>query len=116
MDNPGHLCGNLPSALPDEITQTLLAGGAFRLERIVSHGQQSPPGFWYDQDEHEWVMLLQGEATLRFEDFAEGDRLLRLTPGMHVTIPAHCRHRVEWTTPDADSVWLALFYRDPGQQ
>lgn len=109
MDNPGHICGNLPSALPDEITQTLLAGGAFRLERIVSHGQQSPPGFWYDQDEHEWVMLLQGAAALRFED---GDRLLHLTPGMHVTIPAHQRHRVEWTTPDADSVWLALFYRD----
>jgi cupin 2 domain-containing protein len=109
MENPGHFCSNLPTALPDEISQTVLAGGAFRLERIVSRGQHSPPGFWYDQDEHEWVLLLEGEATLRFE---AGDRLLHMTPGACVRIAAHERHRVEWTTPHATSVWLALFYRD----
>ena len=109
MISHGHFLEDAASGLPDEISEVMLTGHGVRIERIVSHGQASPPGYWYDQDEHEWVMLLQGEATLRFE---EGDRLLRMTPGMHVTIPAHCRHRVAWTTPDADSVWLALFYQD----
>jgi cupin 2 domain-containing protein len=105
----GHFCRDAPSGLPEEVSQTLLAGSHLRMERIVSHGQQSPPGFWYEQDEHEWVLLLEGAAALRFE---QGNHLLTLAPGMYVQIPAHARHRVEWTAPDVDSIWLALFYRD----
>jgi len=105
----GHFRRDAPSGLPDEVSQTLLTGSQFRMERIVSHGQQSPLGFWYDQDEHEWVLLLEGAATLRFE---QDGSLLTLAPGMYVRIPAHVRHRVEWTAPDVDSIWLALFYRD----
>ena len=86
----------------------MLTDHDLRIERIVSHGQASPPGYWYDQDEEEWVMLLEGEATLRFE---QGEQLLRLAPGMHVHIPAHVQHRVEWTAPDKRTVWLAVFYR-----
>ena len=104
-----HFSDDAPSGLPDEISEVMLTGRALRMERIVSQGQCSPPGYWYDQDEHEWVLLLEGEATLRFE---RGDQLLRLTPGMYLQIPAHARHRVEWTTPDRRSIWLALFYRD----
>jgi cupin 2 domain-containing protein len=109
MEKNGHFWRGLPPALPDEISQTLLSGRDFRMERIVSHGQHSPPGFWYDQHEHEWVLLLEGAAMLRFED---GDRLLHLAPGMHAHIAAHERHRVEWTAPGVNSVWLALFYRN----
>ena len=86
----------------------LLATGNFRLERIVSNGQATPPGEWYDQDTHEWVALLSGGAGLRFEDEAE-PRVLR--PGDYLLIPAHRRHRVEWTDPGTPTVWLALHYR-----
>jgi cupin 2 domain-containing protein len=107
----GHFFQDLPRALPDEVIETLLAASALRIERIVSHGQHSPPGFWYDQDEHEWVMLLQGAARLRF---ADGDRSVDMLPGSHVLIAAHEKHRVEWTKPDEDSIWLAVFYRNGG--
>jgi cupin 2 domain-containing protein len=104
----GHFLQNLPYALPDEIIEVLIEHPSLRIERIVSHGQHSPDDFWYDQDEHEWVMLLAGAARLRFADGA----VLEMTPGCHVLINAHERHRVEWTAPDTDSIWLAVFYRD----
>lgn len=110
MISAGHFLQDAASGLPDEISEVMLTGRNLRVERIVSHGQSSPPGYWYDQDEHEWVMLLEGEATLCFE---QGDQSLRLLPGMHVHIPAHARHRVEWTTPAMRTAWLAVFYRDP---
>ena len=81
-----------------------------RLERIVSHGHSSPEGFWYDQPEDEWVMLLQGAARLEFED-----SLMEMRPGDCLNIPAHRRHRVAWTTPEGPTVWLALFHQaQPG--
>jgi cupin 2 domain-containing protein len=93
---------------PEEIFQVLLATGNFRLERIVSTGQATPPGEWYDQDTQEWVVLLSGGAGLRFADEPE-PRVLR--PGDYLLIPAHRRHRVEWTDPGQPTVWLALHYR-----
>ena len=79
-----------------------------RVERIVSRGHASPPDSWYDQEEHEWVVVLAGEARLQFDDGAS----LEMKPGNYVLIPAHRRHRVEWTTPQMDTVWLAVSYRD----
>lgn len=99
---------DIPAALADEFIQTLAGAGGVRIERIVSRGHSSPPGFWYEQAEHEWVLLLKGEACLRFE---RDDRKLLLAEGDHVTIPAGERHRVEWTRNDGtDTVWLAVFY------
>jgi cupin 2 domain-containing protein len=91
-----------------EIFQVLLSTGNFRLERIVSAGQATPSGEWCEQDTHEWVALLSGGAGLSFEDEPE-PRVLR--PGDYLLIPAHRRHRVEWTDPQAPTVWLALHYR-----
>lgn len=71
-------------------------------------GHASPPGFWYDQPEYEWVAVLAGEAKLRF---ADREDLIRLGPGDWINIPAHRRHRVEWTRPDAPTIWLAVFYQ-----
>jgi cupin 2 domain-containing protein len=103
--------GNLFHALrPDaaeEQFSTLLEEAGFVLERIVSTGQASPPGVWYDQDRAEWVVLLRGSAGLEFEGEAE-PRALR--PGDWVHIPAHARHRVAWTDPDQPTVWLALHH------
>jgi cupin 2 domain-containing protein len=78
-----------------------------RIERIVSTGQSSPEGFWYDQAHGEWVAVLAGEARLRFED----ERAARtLRPGDFVDIAAHRRHRVDWTHPAEPTVWLAVHY------
>lgn len=92
---------------PDEWTEGLVRTDAVRIERIVSRGQASPPGFWYDQSEHEWVGLLAGRAVLAF---AEGETVT-MEPGDWIEIPAHRRHRVESTDADRETVWLVVFYR-----
>lgn len=102
-----NLFTDLPANLPDEFLTTLLKAANIRIERIVSHGHASPDGFWYDQNEHEWVIVLQGAARLQFED-----SVVELKLGDFVNIPAHKKHRVEWTTPDGPTIWLAVFYKD----
>jgi cupin 2 domain-containing protein len=104
---PPNLFRDLPQHAPEEVVETLASARGVRIERIVSHGHASPPGFWYVQDEAEWVVVLKGAARLRFED-----RTVEMRPGDFVNIPTHQRHRVEWTTPDEPTVWLAVFYRD----
>ena len=103
----GNLFPAIPASLPAEISECLLQSGSVRIERIVSRGQHAAPGFWYDQREHEWVLLLKGEAMLRFE---QGNQTVHLTPGSYVNIAAHERHRVESTAADEETIWLAVFY------
>ena len=102
-----NLLTNLPASLPEEMVDVLVSDGDLRIERIVSTGQASPEGFWYDQEEHEWVLLLEGSARLMYAD----GRRLTLEVGDHVMIPAHERHRVDWTDPDRPTVWLAVFWK-----
>ena len=101
-----NLLHNLPDARTGEIVERLAGGNAARIERIVSHGQASPDGFWYDQDEAEFVLVLAGAARLVFAD----GEALPLGPGDWVEIAPHRRHRVAWTDPDLPTVWLAVFY------
>jgi cupin 2 domain-containing protein len=101
----GNLLAGLPSRSQEEQIERLVGGPDFRIERIVSTGQASAPGFWYDQPDDEFVVLLAGAARLSFE---EDDRSLDLKPGDWVEIPAHVRHRVEWTQADPPTVWLAV--------
>lgn len=98
--------GEVPTSSAEEF-ETLLSRPGVRVERIVSTGQASPPGFWYDQDVGEWVALLSGAAELQFEDETEPRRL---APGDWITIDAHRRHRVNWTDPAQPTVWLAIHY------
>ena len=100
------LLGGLPAARDGEVVQPMLAAEGVRLERIVSHGQASPEGFWYDQSQAEWVMVVAGAARLAID--GQADELV-LGPGDAVYLPALCRHRVTWTDPDRPTVWLALF-------
>ena len=95
----------LPDARAAEYVAALFTRPGLRLERIVSLGQASPPGFWYDQPDDEFVVLMTGAARLRFET---GEVSLDLVPGDWVEIPAHVRHRVEWTQADPPTVWLAV--------
>ena len=107
MNRIGSLLRDLPDASAGEVIEPLAGASGVRIERIVSHGQASPPGFWYDQPQAEFVLLLQGAARLRFADETE-DRFLR--PGDWLDIAAQRRHRVSWTDPDHPTVWLAVFY------
>ena len=103
--NQGNLFANQPGDLTEEQVESLAETAGFRVERIVSRGHASPPDFWYDQEAVEWVVLLSGKAVLRFE---EGDRVVTMNPGDWIEIPARCRHRVENTSTDEGSVWLAV--------
>lgn len=100
-----NLLSHLPATLPDELITTLLEADNIRIERIVSRGQASPEHFWYDQDQHEWVIIVKGAARLQFQNES-----VEMTAGDFVNIPAHKRHRVEWTDPDQFTIWLAIFY------
>jgi cupin 2 domain-containing protein len=103
-----NLLRPLPDADTAERVDGLLTRPGLRIERIVSHGQASPPGFWYDQPEAEWVLLLAGAARLRFADETEA-RVLG--PGDWIDIAPHRRHRIDLTDPATPTVWLAVFYR-----
>ncbi|SEA34462.1 cupin domain-containing protein [Paraburkholderia sartisoli] len=98
---------------PDERFDTLVDRTGLRIERIVSTGQASPAGFWYDSPNEEWVLLIAGAAALEFETPAESGDIARphmMQPGDYVRIPAHCRHRVAWTHADEPTFWLAVHY------
>ena len=101
-----NLFADIPADVPEELIQPLLSTSNVRIERIVSLGHASPEGFWYDQETHEWVLLVKGAARLMFE----GGEPIDLRPGSFVNIPAHRRHRVEWTDPTQPTIWLAIHY------
>lgn len=104
---PDNLFSNISDSITEEIFETLVRADHFKLERIISSGQATPPGEWYDQDDNEWVILFSGSAGLLFE----GDKeICVMNPGDYVHIPAHRRHRVEWTDANQKTVWLALHY------
>lgn len=107
MNDARNLFDGIPAAQPDELFQDLLMRPGLRVEQIVSWGQSSPEGFWYDQPQAEWVLVLEGSARLRFEDQSEPIELQR---GSHVLIDAHRRHRVDWTDPAVATVWLAIHF------
>lgn len=98
---------SIPDSIPSEIVEVVANSEHVRIERILSGGQKSPDDFWYDQDENEWVIVLQGAARIEFED---PQRTLSLSPGDHLMIAAHQRHRIDWTCPDSVTIWLAVFF------
>lgn len=112
MTTPRAAFGNLFQSAPEtgveEVVTTLLETAGARLVRIVSTGQATPEGVWCDQDDNEWVVVLSGRAGLRIDG---EDRVRVLSAGDFIDIPAHLRHRVEWTDADEPTVWLALHYR-----
>jgi cupin 2 domain-containing protein len=105
----GNFFFPVPGQMSGEVMAVLLQGGSFWLERIISTGQSTPAGEWYDQDTHEWVLLLSGGARLLLE---KNHQMIIMKPGDYIHLPAHCRHRVEWTDPDQPTIWLALHYKD----
>lgn len=108
----GNLLQGLPNAQAAECFEDLLKAPGCRVERIVSHGQISPPGFWYEQAWDEWVLLLAGRAELQL---ASQPQPIALGVGDHLLIPAGERHRVSYTDPDTPTVWLALHLGEPSE-
>ena len=102
-----NLFEDIPSQLPDELTEVLVESRSLRIERIVSQSHASAENFWYDQEEHEWVLLLQGSASIEFDN---GD-VKHLSRGDCLLISAHQKHRVLSTSTSEKTIWLAVFYK-----
>ncbi|CAG22961.1 cupin domain-containing protein [Photobacterium profundum] len=103
----GSLLTDIPSTLPSEIFQDLVKTDNVRIERIISKGHSTSDSDWYDQTEHEWVLVVKGQAKILFED---GMKELHLKEGDYVNISARQRHKVSWTHPTEETIWLAVFY------
>ncbi|MGX9726555.1 MAG: cupin domain-containing protein [Candidatus Electronema sp. VV] len=103
----GNIFASLPEELDSELFTELLRDKNIRIERIVSKGQTSPvAGCWYDQNDNEWVLVLEGSGTILFED----GRQVTLNKGYFLHIPAHEKHKVSWTDPDRQTVWLVIHF------
>ncbi|MEH0153098.1 cupin domain-containing protein [Limibacter armeniacum] len=103
----GNIFRLIPEAIENEIFEDIIKTKNIRIERILSEGQVSPESGWYDQDEHEWVIVLQGRSQLTFDDGTVVD----LKAGDYIHIEAHTKHKVSWTDPSQVTVWLAIFYK-----
>lgn len=103
---PPNIFADIPADLPAELIQPLLDAPNLRIERIISRGQASPAGFWYEQEMDEWVLLIAGAARLEFES----ERIVEMTAGSYIHIPARQRHRVAWTAPSQTTIWLAVHF------
>lgn len=102
-----NLFEDVPSNMPEEVFKVLAISENVRVQRIVSHGHDTMDKDWYDQEQNEWVVILKGHAKLRYE---KDNTLVELKEGDFVNIRAGVKHKVEWTTPDEPTVWLAVFY------
>ncbi len=100
-----NIFSKIPKQVPDELFQTLLSNKQIKIERIISKGHSSTVNNWYDQIRDEWIILLEGQARLQFENTAS---LILLKPGDYLFIPAHNKHRVHWTDPNDTTIWLAI--------
>ena len=96
---------NISDSIPEEIFETIIQTQNIKIERIISKGQRSEENFWYDQDQSEWVLVLKGAARLQFED-----EFIELQVGDYINIRSHQKHRLYWTKPEEETVWLAVFY------
>jgi len=102
-----NLLKNIPTTIKEEIFENILLTDKFKLERIISKGHSTPPGQWYDQEQSEWVMIIQGSADITMEGQAEP---VSLVAGDCILLPAHLRHRVEKTDQQQETIWLALHF------
>lgn len=101
-----NIFDTIPEVITHELCEPLIDNKALKIERIISKGHVSPKTRWYDQDKNEWVIVLKGAATLLFEDKSS----VKMKTGDYINIPAHKKHRVEWTDPDTETVWLTVTY------
>ena len=97
---------SIPDNLDEEVFQIIVQSKNVKIERIISKGHTSPESGWYDQERNEWVIVLKGEAIISFENGKE----INLKVGSHINIQAHKKHKVRWTNPKTETIWLAIHY------
>ncbi len=105
--NVENLFEFIPEDISEEIFTEIARGKNIKIERIISKGHISPESGWYDQDSNEWIVVLKGEAKLSFENGND----VHLVAGSHLTIPRRTKHKVTWTTPNTETIWLAIHYK-----
>ena len=103
----GHFFSQIPDAIDDEVFDTILSSNRCEIQRIISKGHKTPSDYWYDQERNEWVMVLKGAAKLNFKNH---NKTIEMIAGDYLLIPAHCKHRVEWTDPEVETIWLAVHF------
>ena len=96
----------IPDNIETEVFEELIKSDNVRIERIISKGHKSPASGWYDQDNNEWILVVQGEAMLLFAD----ESSVKMKAGDYLNIKAHKKHKVEWTNPKIETIWLAVHY------
>lgn len=101
-----NIFSEIPKDLKEEIFEDILKTESLKIERIISKGHSSPKSGWYDQESAEWVIILQGEAVISFKDKED----VRLKNGDYLNIPPHTKHKVSWTLPNSETIWLAIHY------
>jgi len=101
-----NILDSIPKDLSNEVFEDLVTSDKVKIERIISKGHTSPDVGWYDQEQSEWVIVIAGSAIIGFDDKPS----VTLKAGDYLNIPAHQKHKVEWTDPDVETVWLAVFY------
>ena len=102
-----NLLNDLPDNLQEGVFEDLIKTDSVRIERIISHGHSSPTTGWYDQDEHEWVIVFEGFGVLEFEN----GKCVKLEKGDSLNIPANTKHKVKQTSDQQPTIWLAVFYK-----
>lgn len=105
--NIKNIFADIQKHVPEEVFETIIRTQQFKIERIISRSHATKEGEWYDQDNNEWVIVLKGSAGLLFEGKNE---VLIMKPGDYINIPSHRKHRVEWTDPKEETIWLAIHY------
>lgn len=103
-----NLFSDIPRSMPEEMIEVLCQSEEMWIERIISRGHSSPPDFWYDQEDNEFILLVKGNACLKIEGKSKP---VVLEEGDWLDLKAHVKHRVEWTAPDQDTIWLAVYYQ-----
>ncbi len=102
----GNLYADIPTDLSTEFFDLLASSETVKIERTISKGHTTPRERWNEQKQNAWVLVLRGEAVLVFGH----GRSERLVPGSYIAIPAHTRYRVDWTTPEEETIWLTVYY------
>ncbi len=101
-----NIFDSIPDDLSDEVFEILAENEGVKIERIISKGHSSPDVGWYDQNKNEFVIVLKGKACMSFED----GKSIDLKSGDYLNIKAHEKHKVSWTAPDTETIWLAIHY------
>ena len=101
-----NIFNNIPKTLQEELFENILSKDSIQIQRIISKGHVTPKDEWYNQENNEWVIVLQGEAILSFENSDD----VKLKSGDYINIKAHTKHKVSWTIPNEETIWLAVFY------